>query len=1423
MTALEPGPANDGGASTPEDLALFEVAWEICHPIGGVHTVIRSRTASRVASLGGDFVCVGPWRLAEPPQAFSDDPAEADFAEGCRAAGLPVRVGTWDVPGRPRTILVESSGLIPAKDGLLGTLWEKHKVDSLAAGWDYVEPVLFGIAAGRVIERWYAERMSARRKRAVIHAHEWSAAAAVLHAVDAMPSMGTVFQAHSTVLGSALARAGREPATAFEGQTPAQVAEALGVRAQHSLEGAAARAADVFTTVSEPAADEGALIHGRRPEPLLPNVLDTTSFGADPAAKGSLGPSRAEARKRVREVLGRLLGRGAASSRLLITAGRSDLRVKGFDVLLDALATLDKVPGPPVTALFIVAAPAAGVAPEVLARLKGTPASAAGAVFSTHALFEPEEDPLFVRARGLGLVGGPADRRVRVLHVPVYVDGKDGVFDLPYASLLQAADLTCYPSAYETWGFTPQESLALGVPTITSDVAGFARFLARHGLVDGEAVTVLARQGRPDADVVRDLAAALERGLARGAPDAALVEHCRAVSGGVLASELVAAQASIFREALAGAGRRAQAQASPPRATLRIERPSGDAPRRPNLLPLDVPSRLPDALAPLLTLAWNWRWAWHGATRALFEELDPERYAAERGNPLAVVRGARQERLDRLASDAGYLARVKAAATRHAAWMAEAPALAETNAIPLDRPVAYICAEYALHECFPIYSGGLGVLAGDHLRAASDLGLPLVAVGLLYRRGYFRQHLEGGLEQVSEPDPVDPERLPLEPVEEPGGTRLEIRLPLPGGTLLLTAWKAQVGRVPLYLLDADHPSNRPEDRAVTHTLYGGDAETRLRQELVLGRGGVRLLHQLGLRPSVLHVNEGHGAFAALERIALLVRETGLSFDEARLFVRLTTSFTTHTPVPAGHDRFDEDLLRRYMSDAPTWLGIPWERFLRLGSVPSEPRVFNMTTLAVKLSGQVNGVSERHAAVSRPLLKPQAPHLLTPEVPVYGITNGVHLETWTAPEVVELLGPPVARLDGARFAGAAKLDLAALHEARRALKQRLIERMRAQLERELTARGDPAWLAQQTLAGLTPKALWIGFARRFATYKRAGLLLSQPERLRALLESAQRPVRIVLAGKAHPRDKEGQELIGRIARLARSKVFAGKLFFLEGYDLELARHLVQGVDVWLNTPRPPHEASGTSGMKAAANGGLNASTPDGWWLEAHDGKNGWMIGEDVHDADEAIRDRADVEALYRLLEEEIVPLWERRDEHGVPRAWLERARHALCTIPPRFDALRMVEEYRVRAYEPQARRRLSLEASSHAAVRSLAAERRRIRDGMAQVRVVELRVGDPGVLRAGDAFEVEARVALGALDPADVHVELVLGERGSDLSDLDAPQTLRLAPNGTASDGVRSFTGRVLLRSAGRLAYGVRVRPRSEDVGLSALHEPAVWA
>jgi starch phosphorylase len=829
-------------------------------------------------------------------------------------------------------------------------------------------------------------------------------------------------------------------------------------------------------------------------------------------------------------------------------------------------------------------------------------------------------------------------------------------------------------------------------------------------------------------------------------------------------------------------------------------------PARPTVFPLDATSVVPPALAALERLSRNWRFTWDPDLAALFAEVSPATWAAVRGNPVRLLREAPQVDLDARAADAGYLRRLAAAAERIDAALAAPAAAGEITAA---RPVAYVCAEFGLAECLPIYSGGLGILAGDHLRAASDLGLPLVAVGLLYRRGYMRQRLQGGVDQIPLVDELDPRVLPLTPVTDAAGAPVDVEIHLPATTLHLRAWRADVGRVALYLLDSDVDANRPEDRGLTHTLYGGDEEHRLRQEIMLGRGGVRLFAKLGIEPSVFHVNEGHGAFVVIERAARLVRE-GLTFDEAREAVRATTVFTTHTPVPAGHDVFDEGLMRRHFSHEPDRLGLTWDRFFALGASPDEPG-FNMTHLALRFAGFVNGVSRLHAEVSRGLLRSVCPHLTVDEVPIASVTNGVHLSAWTSADMSALLAGGGRPVEGLDFAKAERVSVDALWRVRSALRRGLLASVALHLRRSFEEREDSRALLDRVLAGLVEPALYVGFARRFATYKRADLMLRDPARLLAMLESSEHPVRVLVAGKAHPRDHAAKELLAKVARLARSDEFVGRLIVLENYDAGLARTLVQGVDVWLNTPRPPLEASGTSGMKAAANGALNVSVGDGWWPEAYAGDNGWLVGGESPGAAAAVRDEVDAASLYRLLEEEIVPLFFRRDIEGVPRAWVERVRRSLATIPPVFDAARMVREYRDLAYAPLAARAAELRAGDHAGVRELASRSQRIAAGLASARIGAVTVATP--VAAGRAVDVAVDVDLGALAPEDVVVEFVVGRR--DGADLRGARAIELSP----AESPRRWTGSFTPQGPASLGYCVRVRGRRPV----ALDEPALWA
>jgi starch phosphorylase len=668
----------------------------------------------------------------------------------------------------------------------------------------------------------------------------------------------------------------------------------------------------------------------------------------------------------------------------------------------------------------------------------------------------------------------------------------------------------------------------------------------------------------------------------------------------------------------------------------------------------------------------------------------------------------------------------------------------------------------------------------------------------------------------------EPRDLALEAVCDADGAPLELRLRMPGREFHLRAWRVRVGRVQLYLLDSNVESNRSEDRDITLNLYGGDETTRIRQELVLGRGGARLLQRLGIEPAAWHMNEGHAAFLSLERVARLIRDEGLTFEEAREVVRATTVFTTHTPVPAGHDRFSEDLMRTYFSDVAGWLGVPWERFWALGQDPGASD-FNMTTLALHFASFVNGVSALHGGVSRGLLKHNWPGLLESEVPVTSITNGVHLASWVRPSIARLVGAEDRPVRGEDFAArAAGIALDALWAARVEAQEELLGKVRASLERSFVERHDSPLLLARVLDGVQDDALWIGFARRFAPYKRAQLLFTDTERLRALLTDAERPVRLLIAGKAHPRDGRGQELVKDIARIARSDEFAGRVILVEDYDVELARAMVQGVDVWLNTPTRPLEASGTSGMKAAANGALNLSIADGWWPEGADGVNGWTIGGGRTYELQELQDQLDSETLYRLLEEEVVPLYFERTAAGLPSGWLERARHALATLPPTFNSDRMVLEYASAAYLPLAREGVAMSASQRARTRERAARAARLRELFPRVQVTGARVADLSDVRVGDFVEVYVELDLGELTPDDVQVELVLGHVPggaagpgvADVTDLLQPTVVQLGRAPDPAAGRVAYEGEQRVELSGRYAYGLRVRAAG-DIGGSA--------
>jgi glycogen phosphorylase len=693
----------------------------------------------------------------------------------------------------------------------------------------------------------------------------------------------------------------------------------------------------------------------------------------------------------------------------------------------------------------------------------------------------------------------------------------------------------------------------------------------------------------------------------------------------------------------------------------------------------------------LAALARNLWWSWDAESTSLFRDLDPVLWQSCGHNPIAMLQQLDPGQLENRAAQMALHGRINHAYRRMQEYLRSKDTWGMRHASVLGaRPVAYFSAEFGLHESMPIYSGGLGILAGDHLKSASDLGVPLVGVGLYYDQGYFRQRLDGDGWQHEDYIDVDHRVLPIQPATR-DGVPVTIEIDTRTGRIGARVWQTSVGRTPLLLLDSNVDGNSPEDRELTARLYGGDQRVRVRQELLLGIGGVRALEALGIAPSVIHLNEGHSAFATLELVRRRMETEGIDVDEAMRRVASQVVFTTHTPVPAGHDRFDPDLVEEHLGPIRDTLGLTLEAFLALGRVnPHDSREsFYMTVLALKSCHRANAVSSLHGQVSRAMWMPLYPGVRAEQIPIGHVTNGVHVNTWLAPQMRlvydRYLGTNWLERssDPALWDTVESIDDGELWEAHQALKASLIDVSRRRIVERAERQGEPAALVAQLRRVLSRDALTIGFARRFATYKRANLLLKDLESLASILNHPQMPVQLIFAGKAHPLDGPGKEVLQEVARLTRDPRFLGKIVFIEDYDIGVGRYLVQGVDVWLNNPRRPLEACGTSGQKVVLNGGLNLSVLDGWWAEAYDGLNGFAIGGGETHTNTATHDARDGDALVRVLLEEVVPLYYDRDRDGLPREWIARMKRAIRTLGWRFSAQRMVMDYVVKTYIPAA--------------------------------------------------------------------------------------------------------------------------------------------
>jgi starch phosphorylase len=827
---------------------------------------------------------------------------------------------------------------------------------------------------------------------------------------------------------------------------------------------------------------------------------------------------------------------------------------------------------------------------------------------------------------------------------------------------------------------------------------------------------------------------------------------------------------------------------------------------------LEVNPRIPKRLERLEELANNLWYSWDRPTRALFAKLNPALWEAVGHSPKALLKRIDEQRLIDAATDPAFLDSLTRVLAAFDAYHAEPPFKQNSGGVAREDLVAYFCAEFGVHESLPIYSGGLGILAGDHCKAASDFQLPFVAVGLLYRQGYFTQTIDGEGRQRAEYYDSDFDDLPIQPVKSKDGSEIVVELALPARKLLVKVWQARIGHVTLYLLDTDLPENAERDRDIAHRLYGGDRSTRLDQEIVLGVGGMRALAAMELRPTVWHINEGHAAFLLLERVRTLVGE-GLSFDAAIEAVASNTVFTTHTPVPAGHDQFPDATVFPYLRSCFPELGAP-EKLSALARPPSGGD-FNMTALALRCSRHNNGVSRIHGSVSQRLLHNFWPQVSPEENPVSYITNGVHVATFLAPEWGEVLD---------RFLGVGwmhRLGYPGIWEKIRDIPDHIFWSVRQDIKARMLHMVRHRFAAQHTrnhgseshLERLLryadpakPNVLTVGFGRRFATYKRATLLFNDIERLKRIVGDRERPVLFLFSGKAHPADEPGQDLIRAIAQMSQAPEFEGRILFLEGYDLHIARRLVSGVDVWLNNPVHPLEASGTSGMKAGMNGVINLSILDGWWDEGYDGDNGFAIKPASPDLDPHRRDREEARTLYEILQDRVVPLYYARSNGGYSPEWIRIAKRSMASLLPRYDASRMLGEYVSKYYLPASRQGRKYSEAGYQVANTVAQWKAEVR--AAWPGVSARRLDTPKMrIQFGESIPVEIAVKLNGLSPSDVCVELLL-TRGLRESPL-VQHSHECASEGVLESGEYRYRLDLKPGLSGRLDYRIRVFPRHE--------------
>jgi phosphorylase/glycogen(starch) synthase len=1393
---------------------LFEVSWEVCNKVGGIHTVISTKVLTTINEYGDqNYILIGPdvWKETRVnPEFIEDKYLYRAWKEKAESDKLPFRIGRWNVPGKPIVILINFTALFSNKDKIFKEYWEKYQLDSLSGQWDYVEPALFGYAAGKIIESFYEFNLSAQDK-IVAHFHEWMTGLGILYLRDRVPQVGLVFTTHATVLGRSVAGIDMSLYDKINAYNSAETAKQLKVVSKNSLETISAKNCDIFTTVSEVTANECKHFLDRYPDVITPNGFEN-SFVPE---ERSFLTKRNKTRNKLLEVTEALLGyKVSKDSIFIISSGRYEFRNKGLDLFIDALVKINSKNirlKKQIIAFIAVPANNKGVNTQLQEKLKKKDTSIlVKEKYLTHLLREPDNDPVLKKIKDEGLNNSAADK-VKVIFMPVYLDGDDGIFNLRYYDFLIGFDYSVFPSYYEPWGYTPLESLGFNIPTITTSISGFGRWLLSINADINHTVRIIERTDANDSDVVEKIAGSIiEFSGLTGAETDKIRKNAGLISKSVSWKNLFAYYKQSYSLALNKVNERFQLFKSK---TVSESLPvySTEEKTQPEWRKILVQPSVPENLEKLQKLVNNLWWTWNYEAAELFELIDKDLWKRVKGNPKLLLESLSYQQLTRLAKSKPFKDKLNIVYKKYNDYITK-PLADPPN------PIAYFSMEYGLHHTLTTYSGGLGVLAGDYLKQASDSGVNMIGIGVLYRYGYFVQNISILGEQISEYKRQRFSKMPVIPVMDNDGNLLKISIALPGRIVNAKVWLVNVGRIPLYLMDTDIEDNSEADRFITHQLYGGDNENRLKQEMLLGIGGIRLLKALDITPSIYHCNEGHAAFITLERLRKFIQEENIAHNQAIELVRASTLFTTHTPVPAGHDSFSEDLLRTYLSHYTEHINISWENFINLGRFRKNNtnEKFSMSILAARLSQEMNGVSKLHGKVTREMFSDLYDGFFPGELHIGHVTNGVHYQTWTAKQwqllyLKEFGKDFLSDQSNPLFWKKIKnVPDKIIWNIRKELKKELIAYLKERLNDDLTDRQENPNLIFETIESINEDSLIIGFARRFATYKRAYILFDDLERLSRMVNNENRPVLFIFAGKAHPQDKAGQDLIKKIVEISKKQQFLGKIIFIKNYNLEVAKKLVRGADLWLNTPTRLMEASGTSGQKAAINGVLNFSVLDGWWHEGYRSGAGWAIRDFQTYDNQDIQNRLDAEIIYNMLEDEIIPLYFKINDEGINSEWIACIKNDIAEIAPQFTTKRMLDDYRDIFYKKLLNRTKAITRNNYKLAKQIASWKRKVMKSWKSIEVIFLNLPDTDKLplKLGDKFKAEITLNLHELSENDIGVELIFRQNieGEEKREVVKVAEMELAEN--LGDNI-TYSSDILIDKPGVYDYAIRILPKNK--------------